>query len=59
MHNLKVENYVLFRELTEDYSPEDSLSGSSEELFQRGKGGARIYTSFVDKIKNKSQKATT
>ena len=29
MHNLKAENYVLFGELTEDLSPEGSLSDSS------------------------------
>ena len=34
MHNLKVENYILFGGLPEDFS---------EELLQRGKEGARIY----------------
>ena len=33
MHNLKVENYILFGGLPEDFS---------EELLQRGKEGARI-----------------
>ena len=32
--------------LTENYSLGDSLSESSAELFQRGKGGARIYRDF-------------
>ena len=44
--NLKVENYVLFGGITEDYGLGDSLSDSSAELFQRGKGEARIYRSF-------------
>ena len=52
MHNLKIENYVLFSRHTEDLSPRDSLSDSSEELFLRGKGRARIYRSFC---KNKQQ----
>ena len=34
---------------TEDFSPGGSLSGSSEGLLQRGKGGARIYRSFCYK----------
>ena len=46
MHNLKVENYVSFSELTEDLSPGNSLSGGSEGLLQRGKGRARIYRSI-------------
>ena len=46
MHSLKVEGYVLFRDITEDYILGNSLSDSSEEQFQRGKGGARIYGSF-------------
>ena len=33
-------------DLTEGYSPGNSLSASSEGLFQRGKGGARIYRNF-------------
>ena len=44
MHNLKVENYVLFGELAEDLSPgETALKG----LHCRGKGGPRIYRSFA------------
>ena len=37
---------VLFRDLTEDYSPGDNLSDNSEERLQRGRGGARIYMNF-------------
>ena len=32
-----------------DLDSEDSLSDSSEGLFWRGKGGARIYMSFCNK----------
>ena len=49
MHNLKVENYVLFCGLAEDLSPGDSLSDSSEGLLLRGKGGTRVYRSFCNK----------
>ena len=42
MHNLKVENYVLFGRQNEDLSLECSLSVSSEGRLQRGQGGARI-----------------
>ena len=42
-HNLKVENYVLFVRLSEDFKK------SSEGLFQRGKGGVRLYKSFYNK----------
>ena len=38
-HLKKVRSYVLFGDLTEDYSLGVNLSDSSEELFQRGKGG--------------------
>ena len=34
---------------SEDLSPEDSLSGSSEGLLRRGKGGPWIYRSFYNK----------
>ena len=37
MHNLKLDNCVLFGRLTENYSLEHSLSDSSEGLFQRGR----------------------
>ena len=39
------------RVLLKCYSPEDSLSDSSVELFPRGKGGARTY-SFFDRKKS-------
>lgn len=45
MHNVKVENYVLFNGLTEDLGPGYSFSDHSEEVFQRGKERARIYRS--------------
>ena len=41
MHSLKVVSEVLLEDLTEDYNLGDSLSDSSEELLQRGKGGVR------------------
>ena len=44
--HLKVRSYVLFGDLTEDYSLGVNLLDSSEELFQRGKGGAGIYRNF-------------
>ena len=37
MHNLKVKNYVLLGRLSEDSSPEGSLSDSSEGLLRRSK----------------------
>ena len=58
MHNLKVENCVLFSGLAEDYSPGYSLSDSSEELFQRDKAGATIYRSFYWKTKPKTNMCT-
>lgn len=39
MYNLKIVSQVLFGDLTEEHRPGDSLSGSSEELLQRGKEG--------------------
>lgn len=45
MHILNVENSVLFGGLTEDFSLGCCLSGISEESFQIGKRGARIYRS--------------
>ena len=51
MHNIKVENYVLFGGLPEDSSLGGRLSGSSEGLLQRGKGEARIYRSFAIKTR--------
>ena len=43
MHNLKVENCVLFGRLTEDLNLGCSLSENSEGLFQRAKGRVKIY----------------
>ena len=43
-HNLKVENYVLFRDITKDHSPEHSLSDSSENCSKER--GSRIYRNF-------------
>ena len=51
-HNLEVASSVLFGGLTEDYSLGDGLSESAEELFQRGKGGARIYGVLEEKVKS-------
>ena len=51
LHNLKVENYFLFGGFSEDLSQEDSLSDRFGGLLQRGKGGARIYTSFATKTR--------
>ena len=61
IYNLKFASSVLFRDHTEDYSLGDSLSDSSEELLQRGKGGARIHRRFLletkqNKNKNKIKK---
>ena len=44
-HILNVENSVLFGGLNEDFSLGCCLSGISEESFQIGKRGARIYRS--------------
>ena len=54
-NNLKASGYGLFTNLSEDYSLGDSLSGSSEELFQRGKGRANIYRRFFWKKKKKKK----
>lgn len=51
-HNQKVESYLLFGDFSEYYSLRDSLSDSPEELFQTGKGGARIHTRFCWKKRN-------
>lgn len=53
MHDLKVGNYVVFSDVTEDYSPGISLLVSSEELLKREKGRARIYGSFAEKQQTK------
>ena len=47
IQSLTVVSYLLFRYLTEECGPGDSLSESSEKLLQRGKGGARIYASYL------------
>ena len=49
MHNLKVENYVLFSGQTEDLSLGYSLSESSGGLLGRGEGGTRMHRSFCNK----------
>ena len=48
-HNLKVENYVLFSEQSEDISPGHSISDHSDRMLQRGQGGARIYRTVYNK----------
>ena len=45
--NLKVENDVSFTGLTEDSSPGDQLSVSSEELLQGGREGTRNIQKFL------------
>ena len=48
-------SFVLFSELTEDYSLGKSLSDTSEKVLKSGKKGARIYRSFCwEKKKKKS-----
>ena len=44
-------NYVLLGNFTQDYSLGNSFSDDSERLFQRGRGGGRIYKSFLLKKK--------
>lgn len=56
MHNLEVENYVLFSALAEDLSPGDSLSDISDGLFWRGKEGTKIYRRFCKRKQNAKQK---
>mgnify|MGYP006996685678 CR=1 FL=1 len=48
-HKVKSEGYVSLKGHTEDLSPGGSLSDNSEILFQRGKGGARIYRHLDNK----------
>ena len=43
--SLKIVTYVLFRELTEDYSLGNSLSDTYEKVLKNGKRGARIHFS--------------
>ena len=49
---IKVASYVLFRELTEDYSPEDS----TEDLFQTEKGGVFAEQNQTNKKHKKPKK---
>ena len=50
MHNLKVECYVFFGGLTEDFKPgRQRLKLTLRKLLQGGEGGARIYRSFATK----------
>ena len=55
MYHLSIENYALFGALQRTTGQESSLSESSEELFQRGKGRVRIYSSFAEKQNNRKQ----
>ena len=48
-HNLKAAIFVLFGDLNEDYSPEDSFSDTTEKLIWKGKGKVRIYRRFAEK----------
>ena len=55
MHNLNVENSVLYGKLNQDLSPGHVISDSSEkmlseDIFQQ-KGETRIYRSFCNKDK--------
>ena len=47
MNPLKIENYVWFSGHSEDFKPKGQDSDHSEGLLLRGKGGARIYRSFL------------
>ena len=53
MHNRKVENYILFSGLSEDFKPGRqplrAISYNAEKLLRRGQGGTRIYGSFCKK----------
>ena len=49
-HNMRAENFSFIWGLTEGYSLEDSLSDSSEELFQRGRGEVSIYVILEKRI---------
>ena len=59
MHNLNVENYVLFEDITIAWKTASQIT--LEELFRRNKGGARIYKFFLlgnKKIKQTNKKKT-
>ena len=47
MHNLKVENFILFSKLVRDLNLGYRLVDSSERLFQRGSGGRSVYKALV------------
>ena len=46
MHSLKVENYIVFDRLSEDFNPGDSFSDSSEALSPRGRIGIMMYMKY-------------
>ena len=50
LHSFIFVSHVLFGDLTEDYSLGSSPSDNSEELFQRGKGGGKMYRTFWKKV---------
>ena len=56
MHNLKVENYVLFAIHTEDLSQRENLSDSFEGLFWWGKERATIHRSFCKQQQQQKKK---
>ena len=54
MHNLKVESYVLFGGLSEDFGPRHSISDNTEKIVLKregGEGGARRYRRFAPKTR--------
>lgn len=51
MHNLKVDKYILFLDLTEDYNLGDSLSECFEELFPRSEEELGYIGIFAEKQK--------
>ena len=53
-HNLKVENGIVFEEVLKTIAWE-TLSNGSEELFQRGSGGDRIYRNLCWKQNKRKQ----
>ena len=52
MHNLKVENYVLFSGLSEDSSPGDSLADSPEGLLGSGTGGIGVFATKTRELEH-------
>ena len=54
MHTLKAENDVVFEEVLKTIAWE-TLSNGSEELFQRGSGGDRIYRNLCWKQNKRKQ----